>query len=302
MNYKSIDWNKIWKEQMLKNRKANGYKDCALFWEKESAAHYWKMVQETQRERIKKTIKGISINSESRVLDIGSGPGVLAIPIARKVLHVTSIDPSAGMIKVLKEKMAENGISNIHCVLKRWEDINIERDLNAPYDVVLASLSLGMFDIRESIRKMIDVCTMNVYLYWFAGEPSWDVHSRNLFALLHDTDFHPMPRSDVLFNVLYQMGIYPHIEVFPYQHINVFSSMKEAMDYFSHRYGAYTDRHKLFLRDYLQNILQKEDGFLVLRSPATCLKMWWENKTVIKSNELCKKFSENKKIKGKALF
>ena len=93
MNYKSIDWNKIWKNQMLKNCKTNGYKDCALFWEKESAAQYWKMVQETQRERIENTIKGISFNSRSRVLDIGSGPGVLAIPIAKKVMGSARANP-----------------------------------------------------------------------------------------------------------------------------------------------------------------------------------------------------------------
>ncbi|MGA1839199.1 MAG: class I SAM-dependent methyltransferase [bacterium] len=287
MNYKSIDWNRIWKDQMLKNQKTNGYKDCALFWEKESAAQYWKMVQKTQRERIEKTIRGISFDSSSRVLDIGSGPGVLAIPIAKKVEHVTSVDPSDGMIRVLKSKMEEYGITNIHYIRKRWEDVNIEKDLKTPYDVVLASLSLGMFDIRKSIKKMTDVSSRYIYLYWFAGEPSWDVHSRNLMTLLHETDFHPMPRSDVLFNVLYQMGIYPHIRAFPYMHLNVFSCMEDAVNYFSFRYGACSDHQKSILRDYLKDILEEEDGFLVLRSPATCLKIWWEKKSASERYELC---------------
>ena len=189
------------------------------------------------------------------------------------------------MIKVLKEKMAEQGISNIHCIRKRWEGVNIRRDLKAPYDVVLVSLSLGMLDIRKSIKKMMDVSSMYIYLYWFAGEPSWDVHSRNLNALLHGTDFHPMPRSDVLFNVLYQMGIYPHINVFPYLHINVFSCMKDAMRYFSCRYGVCTDCQKSVLRYYLNNILTEEDGFLILRSPATCLKIWWEKQSTIEQHK-----------------
>lgn len=290
-NYKSIDWNEVWKKQMLRHSKGNGGKDCALFWRKESAAQYWKMVQETQKRRIEKTIKGIALQSKSRVLDIGSGPGVLAIPLAKRVDHVTTVDPSDGMIRVLKEKMVEEKIHNICCVRKRWEDIDIERDLNAPYDIVVASLSLGMFDIKASVRKMMDACSRQVYLYWFAGEPSWDTHSRNLMTLLHGSDFQPMPRSDVLFNVLYQMGIYPHIRVFPYQHINVFSGMEEAVHYFSKRYGVSKDSQEKVLWDYLRNVLQEENGFLVLHSPATCLKMWWKKQPVIDQIVLSRIFS-----------
>ena len=280
LNYKSIDWNEVWKKQMLRHCSTNGGKDCALFWKKESASEYWKMAQETQRERIESTINGITIAPDSRVLDIGSGPGVLAIPLAKRVSHVTSVDPSDGMIQVLKEKMREQGISNIHCIRKLWEDIDIKKDLSPPYDIVLASLSLGMYDIRESIRKMMDSCSKYIYLYWFAGEPAWDIHSRNLMPLLHGTDFYPMPRCDVLFNVLYQMGIYPHMTVFPYLHLNVFSDMEEAMNYFSHRYAASSKQQRFILKDYLKGILQKEKGFLVLRSPATCLKMWWQKQSL----------------------
>ncbi|MGA1796885.1 MAG: class I SAM-dependent methyltransferase, partial [bacterium] len=196
------------------------------------------------------------------------------------VSHVTSIDPSAGMIGVLKEKTAEQGITNVHCVLKRWEEVDITRDLYPPYDVVLASLSLGMYDIKESIQKMLDATSRFVYLFWFAGEPSWDVHARALIPLLHGTDFQPMPRCDVLFNVLYQMGIYPHVEVYPYQHLNVFASKEEAVTYFAHRFGASTKRQREILGEYLAGILQNERGFLVLRSPATCLKMWWERSII----------------------
>ena len=135
--------------------------------------------------------------------------------------------------------------------------------------------------LKASIRKMMAACSRQIYLYWFAGEPSWETHSRNLMTLLHGSSFHPMPRSDVLFNVLYQMGIYPHIRVFPYQHINVFSCMEEAVGYFSRRYRVSGDAQEKVLRNYLDNVLQEENGFLILYSPATCLKMWWKKQPVI---------------------
>ncbi len=45
------------------------------------------------------------------VLDIGSGPGTLAIPIARRVQAVTAIDFSSAMLEVLREQ-AEPGTTD----------------------------------------------------------------------------------------------------------------------------------------------------------------------------------------------
>lgn len=276
MDHNAIDWNAVWKEQILKNRSFYNGGECLPGWDKESALQYWQMVEETQKERIEETINGIEFNADSRVLDIGSGPGVIAIPLSKRVAEVTTIDPSEGMIGVLRDKIREYGISNIKCIKKRWEDINVNPDLIPPYDVVIASLSLSMLDIRASIEKMLDAASKYIYLYWFAGEPSWDTQTRDILYLLHGKVFHPMPKSDILFNILYQMGIYPNIDVFLYRHINVFSSMDEALNYFGCRYAVSTEGQKSILRDYLMKILYEENGLLVLKSPATCLKIWWK--------------------------
>ena len=42
---------------------------------------------------------------ESRVLDIGAGPGTLAIPFDQKVAHVTAVEPAECMCSVMREKM-----------------------------------------------------------------------------------------------------------------------------------------------------------------------------------------------------
>lgn len=54
------------------------------------------------------------------------------------------------MCSVMREKMAEFGVRNISVVQKRWEDVDVEKDLQPPYDVVVASFSLGMQDIYPS--------------------------------------------------------------------------------------------------------------------------------------------------------
>ena len=65
-----------------------------------------------------------------------------------------AVEPGAGMIEILKSHAERQGIKNIVCIQKLWEDVNLSPDLKSPYDIVIASLSLTMFDIREALRKI----------------------------------------------------------------------------------------------------------------------------------------------------
>jgi ubiquinone/menaquinone biosynthesis C-methylase UbiE len=45
----------------------------------------------------------------ARVLDVGGGTGVVALPLAREGYDVTSIDPSEGMLRVAGDRVAATG-------------------------------------------------------------------------------------------------------------------------------------------------------------------------------------------------
>jgi SAM-dependent methyltransferase len=53
-------------------------------------------------------------------LDIGAGGGRYALPLALRAREVIALDPSQGMLGVLRERMAEYGISNVRVVEARW--------------------------------------------------------------------------------------------------------------------------------------------------------------------------------------
>ena len=53
------------------------------------------------------------LTPEMTVLDIGAGIGRWTVPIARKVRHVTALEPSAGMRAVLQERLASLGMANV---------------------------------------------------------------------------------------------------------------------------------------------------------------------------------------------
>lgn len=53
-------------------------------------------------------------------LDIGAGGGRYALPIALAVGEVVAVEPSPGMVEVLRAGMAEHGIGNVRVIAERW--------------------------------------------------------------------------------------------------------------------------------------------------------------------------------------
>ncbi len=64
------------------------------------------MVRRDQPERPELLISRLKPVEGKRILDIGSGPGVLAIPLAEAGARVTAVDPSSAMLKILREQAA----------------------------------------------------------------------------------------------------------------------------------------------------------------------------------------------------
>ena len=80
----------------------------------------------------------IALAPEHRhALDLGCGPGKLAIPLSRAFERVTAIDPSAPMI-ALGRSLAPTRVGEIHWVCATSEDA----DFDAPVDLAVAGASL----------------------------------------------------------------------------------------------------------------------------------------------------------------
>ncbi|MBN2109496.1 MAG: class I SAM-dependent methyltransferase [Methanosarcinaceae archaeon] len=275
MEYGKIDWNDVWNELVPAQQMTDKAGANSLWNKRDNAERFWKRSQGSS-ERTKMTLRELPFWSGSRVLDIGAGPGRLAIPLAKQVEHVTAVEPAEGMKDILMKNISELGINNISCVRKRWEDIDVDADLKGPYDLVIASFSLGMPDIREAIQKMEQASSKYIYIYWFAGTSPWETHSVNLWPYLYGTNYTCGPKCDVLYNVLYGMGIFPDIQTFTLEYTNIFSSMDEAMDFFRSRYVIETQEQEAILLDYLRDVLIQENGQLVERSDSTRVRICWE--------------------------
>jgi protein-L-isoaspartate O-methyltransferase len=273
-----IDWNDEWKSRMKKSA-GSVVHTCAQHWDTaESARNYLRdygRENSSRTDRVSATLDALSLSPDARVLDVGAGPGVLTVPIASRTAHVTAVEPSEGMMTVLREYMKDKGIETIRCVQKRWEDV-ADGDLEPPYDLVLASFSLGMPDVGAAIEKMNAASSGRVCLIWHAGEPQFETLYRLALPHILGTDYVPGPKADILFNILYSMGIYPDVRYFDFEQAHVFGSEEEMARHFLHEYHIPFDTGNLGLRAYLEEHVEVRDGRFVHHERWPCMMFQWK--------------------------
>lgn len=241
----------------------------------EDARRYESEADEEYRQRVQETIGLLPVREGARILDIGSGPGILTIPLSERGAIVTAVEPAQGMQQVLRERVAETKFP-VRLVGKSWEEVDPDTDLEGPYDITLASFSLVMADIRAAVEKMVRVTDGEIYLVTFVEGPLWEQMARDLWPRLHGLPYYPGPKADILWNVLFQMGIYADVRVRMLGKTYRFSSLDEACKFFTRRFGASDASQIEAIRKYLEEKNMAADGTFLYRRESPYATIWWK--------------------------
>jgi ubiquinone/menaquinone biosynthesis C-methylase UbiE len=81
----------------------------------------------------------IPLNTTMRALDYGCGTGLLSFPLKDALGHIILKDSSAGMLEVLREKIAAQGVGNMTV---RQADLSSEPLPEERYDLIYTSMVL----------------------------------------------------------------------------------------------------------------------------------------------------------------
>ena len=225
------DWNTVWMAMKERQRATPGYlSGTEFFGRAENVERYRKLAAARYDGYAERQLATMAISPGATVLDIGAGPGTLAVPLARRGCRVTAVEPSAPMRQALHEHALHEGVT-VAIIEEPWETVN-PTAFTGPFDVVIASYSLMMVDLRAALAKMHAVCHGRVHLFWPLTPPGGREIERSLWPAIHGADYPPEPMADCVWNVLFQMGIMASLEAEYTQAEHRFHDLDEAITEF----------------------------------------------------------------------
>lgn len=208
-------WSAAWeksRESYLREKRIRKGKEEIEFWNR-LAPVYGKHSSEQSQERLQKVLGILTgegmLTPETEVLDVGCGPGTYALSLARKARLVTAIDGAGEMCRILQEKAAKAGLSNINVLQRMWEDIDLQEEaMERRFDLVFASMMPGVCN-KETLLKLMRASRRYCCLItWVEG-----AYSQIRQELLEQFFGEKSPERDFktiyIFNLLYSLGYYP---------------------------------------------------------------------------------------------
>jgi SAM-dependent methyltransferase len=218
LSSRSLDWNRLWKQ----DKRADPKRTRRDYWDRRAPSFANRSVEDGYTEPF---LSILNAESDWTVLDIGCGPGTLAIPLAGKVRAVTGIDFAPAMIELLNVRCRDAGIKNVTTHVAGWEDdwssLGIE-----PHDATIASRSLVVDDLQSALEKLNNFARKRVVISAPAGEGPFDPQ---LFAVV-GRELEPNPDYIYVYNLLYQMGIYANVSFLVKTFARTFANAEEAFE------------------------------------------------------------------------
>jgi len=215
----AIDWNRLWRQGRERRTwqgktRADWNRRAAGFARRNTASPY-----------VTEFINRLNLRPEMTVLDMGSGPGTLSIPLARRVRSLTAVDFSTEMLERLGARCQAEGITNIELINGAWEDDWPSLGIGT-YDLVIASRSLAVDDLGAALGKLNASAREQVVISDRVGDGPFDPA---LFQAV-GRPFVPGPDYIYTVNILYQMGIHAAVDFIDLPETKTYESREAAMD------------------------------------------------------------------------
>ena len=144
----------------------------------------------------------------STLLDVGCGPGTIALSAAPRLAHVYGLDHSPIMLSAFAENARARGLTTATPILHSWDDDWTDVPV---CDVVVASRSTAVPDLEAAVRKLHTVARRRAYLTYPAdghlvGDDVRRAIGREASAL---------PDYLCVVGLLHQLGLPPTLDYLP---------------------------------------------------------------------------------------
>lgn len=243
-NLDRLDFAKLYKEQMKESTFKGKKSDD---WDKRASS----MNSNVHNSIYTKTfIEQIDTRNATSLLDVGCGPGTIALAMASKLQKIYALDYSLGMLECVTKNCQEKNLNNVTTIHKSWED---SWDEVPSADIVVASRSMEVKDIKEAVLKLNEKANKRVYLTTKVGGSFLDYEILNQLS----REIYPRPDYIYLVNVLHSMGIYAKVDFIKSENTKFESNTpEEFVEKVSWSLGELSREEKETLKEYFNTTYQ----------------------------------------------
>lgn len=255
MRHTDIDWGLLWQQA----QDDAGWKPReAQVWDERAASFAERRAHSTFEQQC---LELLAPQAEWTVLDVGAGPGTLAVPLAAQVRHVTCMDFSTAMLARARQRAEEEGRTNLTMVHASWTD-DWEALGIVPHDVVIAARSMSVRDILAALRRLSAFGTHKRVVVDRVGSGPFDPAA---FAAA-GRKARRGPDYIYTLNALYQLGYHATIAYVHTDNSRNCSSFEEACASYNWMLPDLNPQEREGLLGYLRSIAtRQEDGSILLQ-------------------------------------
>ncbi|WP_051305337.1 class I SAM-dependent methyltransferase [Desulfogranum mediterraneum] len=254
LKYPAIDWNQLRREAFpssgSRRRDPSSWDQRARSFAKRNSGSLY----------ARKFIALLRPQPHWTILDVGSGPGTLALPLARLVSSITCLDFSAEMLAIVRERCQEEGLDNIRTCRISWSE-DWSKEQLPRHRVALASRSLGVADLKGAISRLSAhasdrVVVTDTVRHGPADPAAFQAIGRPLQS---------KPDYIYTLNLLYQLGYLARVEFIRLDEPLCYGSLAEALAGYAWMFPQLDHREEGLLKKYLRSIASRDqDGTITL--------------------------------------
>ena len=219
MNLSDIDFAELYRGQMSR---ANRQEKTPEYWDGRAMAMSQRM---SDSQYVRQFVAALDLSGCATLLDVGCGPGTIALTVAPRLEHVYGLDYSPGMLSAFTEEARVRGLTAATPILRAWEDDWADVPV---CDIVVASRSTAVPDLEAAILKLDSKARRRVYL-------SYPADGR----LPGDEVRHAIGRADAssapdylcVAGILHHLGLHPTLGYLTTE--NRFAKCADLADYVS---------------------------------------------------------------------
>ena len=250
-----LDWNLLW--QQARKKKTSPSRESAD-WDKKAASFARRT---TGSVYTKKFLALLNPRPEWSILDIGCGPGTLALPLATCCRQVTALDFSGNMLTILKKRVSQQNLKNISTHQVSWQDDWKQHGIK-PHDVAIASRSLAVPNLKKALIRLSSYGTRKICI---TDRVKHGPKDPDAFAAV-GRELPSGPDYIYTINLLYQMGYLPTISYIELEKTLTYTSLDEALSNYLWMFSELDDNERQRLKSYILSIAQQHtDGTVTIQ-------------------------------------